>query len=235
MRLKEIYIRTLAVGALASLGLNLVAAPTSVSSRAALGGNDFKDWAGLGPDGTALGDSFSTSSQFGLGLSVSGATESASGFERANQGGSWAGNFAPGDALLWTGLAFSPQIITIDFASPIFGAGAQIQNDDLGAAFTAFLTAYDSLNNVVASYTFNGTSTDAGDNSAIFIGASNDLENISKIELGVDGSGSFAINRLDIKRTLSVPDSGEYLSAIFAMAFIAMSAARSVKRSHTAA
>jgi hypothetical protein len=47
--------------------------------------------------------------------------------EVRQQGNGWAGNFAPNDFVLWTGGANGP--ITISFASPVFGAGAQIQSN----------------------------------------------------------------------------------------------------------
>ncbi len=78
------------------------------------------------------------------------------------QNSGWSGNFAPGTALLWTASA-GPDI-TLTFAQPVYGAGAQIQADYFGA-FTAEVIV-----NGTQHFTETGNSTSAGDNSAIFIG-----------------------------------------------------------------
>jgi len=226
MRINKLCLRIIASGPFIALGFNLIAAPASVTSRAALGGNDFVNWNSAGANGDALGSSFSTTSAGGVGVNVSGATSSVNGFERTDQGDLWNGNFAPGAALLWSGFSIDAQTMTIAFGSPVFGAGAQIQSDD-HVAFTAFLNSYDSIGNLLHSDTFSGNSTDAHDNSAIFIGVLNDTANIAKIELGIlDTStpGSFAINRLDLKR---VPESGEYLGLAFALTLVGMGVGRS--------
>jgi hypothetical protein len=184
-----------------------LAQPASVSSRPALGGNDYVNWASTGNEYDYLGASFGASSTHGLGLAVSGANASANGFERATQGSSWMGNFGEGDELLWTGFAQDEQVISIAFGRPVFGAGAQIQNDFPGD-FRAWLKAYDAGDNLIYSDTFPGVSTLDGGNTAIFIGALDTVESISRLVFGVEGSGSLAINRLDILQTPSIPDAG---------------------------
>ena len=200
----------------------LHAVPTAVISRAALGGNDSINWASEGVEFDYLGTSFGAASAGGLGATVSG---SEFGFERADQSSSWNGNFAAGDALLWTGFGSAPQTITIQFASGVLGAGAQIQNDFLSGAFVAFLNVYDTGGVLLDSFAFSGNSTSDGDNSAIFIGVRNDVANIGKIELGVSGSESFAINQLDLVReqiVQPVPEGGAYLSVLMLSALFGM-------------
>jgi hypothetical protein len=209
-------------GAVIAMTSTLLAVPVSVTSRAALTGNDTINWPGDEFD--YLGAAFNTTTVGGLGVAVSGATESFEGYERADQSSSWDGNFARGDRLLWTGFGFAPQIMMFEFASPVFGAGAQIQNDFLfQGAFMALLTAYDSGGVVIHTDTFAGNSTSDADNSAIFIGVLNDVENIAKLELSVVGSESYAINQMSINRTrTSVPETGEYLTLMMVLSLFAM-------------
>jgi hypothetical protein len=207
----------LLAGALAS---SAFAQPVSVGNRASLGGNDFVNWASAGEEFDYLGESFSTTSVGGLGITVSGATESENGFERADQGSSWFGNFGDGSVLVWTGFAEVEQIISIAFATPVFGAGAQIQSDFFGD-FTAALRAYDSADTLIYSDTFAGFSSDAGDNSAIFLGALDSVESIARMEFAVEGTGTFAINQVDILRTRGVPDSGGGVIALLMLASLA--------------
>ncbi len=215
-----------ACGAAFAVTLNITANQVSVASRPALGANDLVNWNNLGPDGTPLGTPFSATSHYGDGLTVSGST-GPNGFERADQGGSIIANFAPGAPLLWTGFSQDPQTMTIQFASPVFGAGTQIAPDALGD-FIATLSSFDSLGNLLRTDTFNGTSTQAGDDSAIYLGVLSDTENVAKIQFTVQPKdpivGSFAINQLDLKRSF-VPDSGS-LTLLFGLSVIGMSWAR---------
>lgn len=192
----------------------LWAAPTSVNTRAGIGANDFFDWSTIGVEYDYLGDSFGATGLFGLGATISGATESANGFERADQSSSWLGNFAPGDELLWTGFGTDPQVITISFATGVFGAGAQIQNDFPGP-FDAFVKVYDTGGVLLYSDTFAGNSTPDADDSAIFVGVLNDVANIGKMEIGLVNDGlSFAINQLDVSRAILVPEASSYVALV---------------------
>ena len=83
-------------------------------------------------------------------------------FERVDQGNGWAGNFAPGEELLWDDEA-GPDI-TLTFATPVNAAGATIQADFYGG-FTAQV-----LVNGTNTFTENGVSNGNNDGSAIFIG-----------------------------------------------------------------
>lgn len=196
------------------------AVPIAVTDRTTFGASDYVDWSTVGTEFDSLGSSFTATSNGGIGIEVSGSTGPA-GFERADNNSSWAGNFAPADALLWTGFDSVAQMMTIDFLTPVFGAGAQIQNDFLFAgAFQATLSAYDSIGGLLFMDVFNGFSDSANDDSAIFLGVSNDVANISKLELTVADqngpSGSFAINRLALNapKTQGVPEGGSGLLAI---------------------
>jgi hypothetical protein len=182
---------------------------TPVSSRPALSGNDFIDWGILGPAFTNVSNPFGINSNNGLPVTVH--QQGQSGFQRRDQStGGWAGNFAPGDTLLWTNGANGP--ITLDFASPIFGAGTQIQTDFFGL-FSGVLSAYDSSSALLGSVPFSGNSTSAGDGSAIFVGVLSDSQNISKlvydVQLATSSPTDFAINRTDLATTGNVSPTPE--------------------------
>lgn len=187
-------LRTLLVVALA-LALTVGAHAISfVTSRPALGSNDFVDWATLGPYGTVVSNPFTTSSNGGLSMTVSKPTSGP--FERRDQSTGWWGNFAPGDALLWTRDEVGPMEIV--FANPVLGAGAQIQRDAYGS-FVGKIKAYDSMNNLLGSFSLSGNSTSSADNSAIFLGVKDTSAVIKKLVFDVDNTnGDFAINRLDL-------------------------------------
>jgi PEP-CTERM motif len=169
------------------------ATPSLVTSRLALGGNDFYDWGDLGAVFTTIVDPSTILSDDGLQATV----ENPSGlFERRNEGLGWGSNFANGDALLWTRNTVGPMSIT--FNTPVFGAGAQIQRDARGS-FTATIRFYDSSDILLSSFNLTGNNTGARDNSAIFLGGLDTTASIKRIEYSVDNvSADFAINRLDI-------------------------------------
>jgi hypothetical protein len=192
------------------------AAPTVVTSRAALGGNDFIDWGVLGPDPTNVPDPFNINSNTGvITATVSNPTGQ---FAKYDQGNSWWGNFAPGDAVLFTidpaGPSFGPMIIT--FNNPVQGVGAQIQGD-WWQDFTARIRVYDVSNNLIGSFTLPGTSNGNGDNSAIFLGVIDTAgATIKRIEYDVDTvTMAFAINRLDLLRAVAIPTMTEWGMIIF--------------------
>ncbi|MDM3859799.1 MAG: hypothetical protein PT118_08160 [Aphanizomenon gracile PMC644.10] len=114
---------------------------------------------------------------------------------------SWRGNFAPGDNLL-SSRGDGP--ITIVFANPVFGAGAQIQANSYGS-FTANLTAYDVSNNSLGTFNLPGLSNGNADNSAIFIGVADSTASIAKLTFSVpDSDDDFVINRVSVA-TVPVP------------------------------
>jgi hypothetical protein len=78
------------------------------------------------------------------------------------------------------------------FDGPISGFGAQIQSNTF-VAFTATIEAFDSGNNSLGVFNLGGTSTAAGDDSAIFIGILSNLPDIWRVDIDVVGL-DFAIN-----------------------------------------
>lgn len=183
---------------------------TFITNRTALGGTDFVDWGVLGSPFTTVSNPFSITSFGGLNLEVS---QPFGSFERRNQSDpffgnfettGWGGNFTPGDRLIWT--QNNPGPLTIDFNSPVLGAGAQIQRNVFGN-FLGTIEAFDSGGISLGGFSLQGLSNDNGDNSAIFIGLLSNTANIDKLVFSVDsGSQDFAINQLDIV-TKPVPES----------------------------
>jgi hypothetical protein len=181
--------RTLFVATIALVLATSAHALTFVNSRPALGGNDYVDWGVLGPSFTVVNNPFTVTSNGGLSMSVS---KPGGPFERRDQGNGWSGNFAPGDHLIWTRDEIGA--MTIEFAVPVLGAGAQIQRDAFGL-FTGTIQAYDSLNNLLGSFNLTGNSAF----STIFLGVLDNSPSIKKIVFMTDGgSEDFAINRLDL-------------------------------------
>jgi hypothetical protein len=131
-------------------------------------------------------------------------------------------NFANGDFILFTGFApglfpspGNPSPLTITFDTPVSAAGAQIAVDDT-FQFTAFISAFDRANNLLGTFSANGTSSLALDNSALFLGVRSDTDNISRLVFSSSESNrALGINRLSID-TSTVPEP----SSIVAISFI---------------
>jgi hypothetical protein len=181
-----------------------------VTSRTALAGTDSVNWGTLGPAGTVVANPFQILSTSGRSVSVSQPTQFGpfGVFEQAppTTAGSWNGNFAPGDMLLKGGNLGMKESdpTTLNFgATAVAAGGAQIQSDYSGS-FTAEVQALDASGNVLASFTEVGNSTNAADNSAIFIGISSSSANIYQIALSLTKApshtiGDFAINKFDFR------------------------------------
>lgn len=183
-----------------ALGMSgTVDATTLVTSRAGLGGTDYIDWGVLGPSFTNVSQPFSITSNGGVSVGVS---QTVSGpFQRRDQNNGWAGNFAPGDHLLWTNQsANSTNQILLNFGGKgIYAGGAQIQADYFGA-FTGRIEAFDTHGNSLGFFTEAGNSTSAGDNSAIFIGITDTVpfEYLGfSLTSATSSIADFAINRVD--------------------------------------
>ena len=164
---------------------------TSVPSNS----TDSFNWSQLGTTYTDVSTPVSVTSDGDMSATVlnSGGT-----LQRRDQGNGWDGSFAPGATLIWN--QANQNNITIDFSSPVEGAGAQIEADDFGS-FTAQIDLYGSANNLLATFTENGESTSAGDNSAIYLGAhsTNGAADIYSISFSTPTSGDgndFAIGNL---------------------------------------
>ncbi|MFM7641790.1 MAG: hypothetical protein ACKO45_09600 [Cyanobium sp.] len=191
-----------AAGAVVFSAGQAYAALSLVTSRTVLNGIDFIDWAQLGAPFTNVPNPFTATSNLGDTITVSMAA--ANSFERRNQNNGWSGHFAPGDALLWTRSPSNSNtlnpITLIGFDGPgIYAGGTQIQANFFGG-FVARVEAFDASSTSVGFFDVNGSSTGAGDNSAIFIGVTNDtpIASLSFSLLSATNSpADFAINRFD--------------------------------------
>jgi hypothetical protein len=174
---------------------------TFVTDRSALGADDSVDWSSLGADKTSVPTPLSVTSANGLDVTVN---IPGSIVERRTQGASWAGNFAMGDALLWT--KSNPGPLSFAFYNPVSGVGTQIQHN-AHSFFTATIEAFNSSNISLGSFSLNGNGSRSGDNSAIFIGLLNTSNDIAKVTFNVSGSrfSDFAINQLSLKTSTPIP------------------------------
>jgi hypothetical protein len=175
-----------------------------VTDFASLAANDAIHWGQLGPDFTALPRSVGATTAGGL--AVTARTRDSSGLLRIDEGGSWIGNFSPGDKLLNNNSTkYSP--LTIMFATPVFGAGADIQLDG-NQPFTATIRAFDG-NRLLGTFTEGGVSTQDENGSAIFIGVKDTNAEITRIVFGLSHppktDSDFAIDSLRV-RTSAVPE-----------------------------
>lgn len=192
------------------------AATLGVSSRPALGTDDSVDWATLGPSFTSVPNPFTINSTGGKTLNVSQPDES---FQRLDQNNGWAGNFAPGDALLFTNYNQGP--ITINFTSPIAGGGAQIQSNYSGP-FIGTIEAFNSGGDSLGSFSFSGNSNNNADNSAKFIGLRSTAVDVDKLVFSTTNNDvGFAINQLDTSST-PVPEPLTILGSGMALGFGAL-------------
>jgi hypothetical protein len=228
MRQNNHYLRpTLSIVAtsIASIGVLTLApdvlALDLVSDRATLVGNDSLDWSSLGPTTpfNILPNNFSASSQGGLGVNVNVPPSTEAGitppfvFQTLPVFGRET-NFANGDFILFTGLLpgvfpapGNPGPLSLTFDEPVSSAGAQIAVDDT-FSFIASIEAFDSNNNSLGSFSVPATSSVALDNSAIFLGVSSDIANISRISYTTSASNrGFGINRLSLSiESTTVPE-----------------------------
>lgn len=121
---------------------------------------------------------------------------------RTTQGSSatdWNGNFAPGESLLSTS---DSDPLRLDFSAPIQGIGAQIQ-PSVDGPFSATIDVYGNDQSLLNSFTVDGVSTNAGDNSAIFLGVSGPTNQIAAVDFSVSGvppETTFAISSPEIQQ-----------------------------------
>ncbi|WP_397571467.1 PEP-CTERM sorting domain-containing protein [Schlesneria sp. T3-172] len=216
------------------------AAVIEVTNRSDLGANDFVDWSQLGPVdfSSPITLPYDVTSNSGSTATLS----KPSGVIYADvqtPGGPWGGNFAPGDALLYNGPQFgidsSP--LTIAFATPVYGVGAQIGVNVVTSSdylFDATIRAYRADNSLLFEHVFKDlVMNNKADNSANFIGIRSSTGEIASIEISVPastsyGTNDFAINQLDIN---SVPEPSTFaLAGLGGLGF----AVRAVRRRRAA-
>jgi hypothetical protein len=228
-------------------------AVTLITERSELGGNDQLDWSSLGQvfdplnfdPTTFLPNTFSTISEDNLGITVDIPLASSPSitppfvFQTGFPPSGIPTNFADGDFVLFTGFEppqvppqpgpFVPALgnpgpITISFDTPVKGAGTQLAVDDT-LAFQAFVSAFDTDDNLLGSFSLDGTSSLNLDNSAVFLGVQSDRANISRLVLS-----SSEENRAIGINTLSIVGVPEPTSVIALLTVITLSSSLMRKR-----
>lgn len=180
-----------------------------VSSRAALGANDYLDWPSTIPQST----SSSLNSANGIGVTVSQAgaivetrvqnstpyiigINSPSNSTATANTSFWNGNFAGGDSVYWTRGSANADGLRLSFDTPVSAVGAQLNSlfyhnssyEDPSksvAGFDAFqfrgtITAYNG-STVLGTYSLPGLTTAAADDSAQFYGFTSDAADITSV------------------------------------------------------
>lgn len=222
----------LAFGSLASAAL--------VTSRAALGGDDYIDWAQLALTDPSTFDPLVTPANVTSNLGRSAAVQNTGGgLYRFNEGdGTFGGNFTTGDALLFT--LFDGGDIDIEFAATTGRAGAQIQGGS-GQAFRATISALAIGGGLLETWNVDGggVTTPRGDGSNIFIGISRTTNDIDRIVFSVSYPSdpdqadlSVAINRLSFGPAASDPGGGGNVPepATLALVMLALGLTGAVRR-----
>lgn len=220
----------------AGLGIALTASTAlaaSVTTRTGLGGDDYIDWGQIGLEtGGLFGPQVEVSSFGGLAATVSNPV----GLRRADQtgcGGTYPANFAPCDATIFgNDLRARPNALTIDFASPVTGGGSQFASTVYAGPITAQLKAFDSAGVLLESYTLDGITTGAADNSALFLGIVRAQADIARLEFSVlpyevSGLGTFeavGINRVELLVAAPIPEPAAALLMLLGLPLAALAA-----------
>lgn len=162
-----------AIVAVAGSVLPAFAGITQVTSPSNLLANSTVSIGSLGSAGTIIASGSSAVTSSGTGVTFTSSTSLYS----MEQGVNWSGNFSAGDDLLYS---WGNTSITINPSELVRGAGLQIQSGTLGTYY-AQLSAIDSSGNTLGSVTGSGTSTTAGDGSALYLGLLSNAYDIDKL------------------------------------------------------
>jgi hypothetical protein len=127
--------------------------------------------------------------------------------------------------------------MTITFANPVAGAGAQIQSNDY-QTFTGTLKVYDTSSTLIGTFSAVGTSTHTADNSAQFLGVKDTTADIGSIEYSTvsvsnTNNNNFGINRLDLITPVPEPSTLAFLVSGLPIFVVAMRM-RARKTTHSA-
>lgn len=169
-----------------------------VDTPAGIGATDSIDWGQFGSEFTNFSNPSTGTTAGGDSFTVS---QLISQFGRRDEGTSWGGNFNHGDHLLWTANESRKGAgpVTINFGANFVGAAGMNIMAAFYGAFTARITAYNSSNGLLGSFTEDGLSNSA-EGTAIFIGVKDSTNDIAKIVVGLDSASSspsdFAINTI---------------------------------------
>ena len=217
-----------------------------ISDRADLQVNDRVDWSSLGITSAfkVLPNNFSATSEQGLKLNVqipqaiSPKITPPVVFQTLpaspNIPGSFSTgvptNFAKGDFILFTGNepgTFPPNgnsgPLTIAFEQPVLSAGAQIAVSGT-PNFVGSIAAFDNNDTLLGSFSIPGTSSQALDNSAQFLGISSNTADLSKLVFSTSADErAFGINTLSIQaKPVPEPSSSIAMMGVACFALLAI-------------
>lgn len=169
---------------------------SAVGTRAGLGANDLVTWGTSADDFTSVASPYDRTSTLGLNIS----SVLTGGFTIFEQGGvAYAANFNPGEIILATFPQDGP--VTINFATAVRGLGFNIAHDTTGTPFQGSLSFYGAGNVLFGTVMVTGTSTNAGDGSAPFLGGISSAQDILSVVVSVDQQGgisAFGINQVSL-------------------------------------
>ncbi|HEX9246221.1 MAG TPA: PEP-CTERM sorting domain-containing protein, partial [bacterium] len=135
---------------------------------------------------------------------------------------------------LWTGAIQNIGPMTLQFANPLSGVGAQIQGNPSGP-YTATLKVFSPTDTLLGTFTVAGNNSEISDNTAPFLGVIDTQREIGKIVYSVN-TGTIdrdvAINRLDLRTSLApIPEpSTLVLLASGLPAFVGLARRRATRR-----
>ena len=177
-----------AIAACACLVCALPASATLISSRTALGGNDFIDWGAVSEADRFVDEATEFTTNGGLLGVLHGSGE---GLVRPF----FSGDFARGDQVL--GTVGRPQL-SITFANALSAIGAQIQDLAFDSSFLGSISVFDTFGQFLESYSLPAFSGSRTDNSALFLGISRSTADIGSVAFATSTGGPFVINRVDL-------------------------------------
>lgn len=199
----------------------------AISNSADLNANANISIASLGSPGTIMGNPFTTNTSLGSPVTF---TQFASASQRVNQGGGWNGNFAPGEELLWT--RFGGPVTMTFSGQPLKTFGLQIQPDVFGR-FTAYVSVLNNVGAVLATFNFTGTSTNLGNDSALFIGigSNSPATDFHSVRVGILTGGNIRNFAISSPYFQVVPEPGTYVLAGISVLTLAGVARRKNRKS----
>jgi hypothetical protein len=216
--------RSLAAGILCCLAGAAYAGPMQLYERSSLTGQTI-DWSSFGSPGTNL----STPVSMSFGAETVAIGSSAGVAELRQQGSDFSGNFAQGDSLLSLPDGYKSDVFDLKFSgAPVYGLGAQIEPvGGYTGAFTGLMKLYSASNALLGEISVAGNATDAGDDSAAFLGAFSTIP-IAYVAFFVDEGnpyfpveGDLAINELSLDESVPEPASALLLAPLL-VAFAGM-------------
>jgi len=183
------------------------AAHAATIQLGSLTGNDFIDWKQMSSSYTEAAPIIGTSVivTTNLGRFVTAANPDGTAWFR--EGSLWLGDFAPGEYLL----SADAQSEVLTFTTPVAALGAQIQATAFGI-FAAQLQLFDSLNNLLGTFSVLGSNDGSEDDSNPFLGAASDSANIAKAIFSITfnnqdfGLGLGRVELSDTSRVVVTPE-----------------------------